>query len=43
MNKQLCRIDCCCESCIMKHVALGCSYGQPSGPDDYINDCECGE
>jgi len=26
-----------------EHSNNGCRYGQPSGPDDFINDCECEE
>ena len=24
-----------------EHIANGCRYGQPSGRDDFIEDCEC--
>lgn len=26
---------------MLDHWANGCSYGQPDGPDDYINECDC--
>lgn len=32
---------CCCEGCIAEHRKNECSYGNPCGPDDYVNECDC--
>jgi hypothetical protein len=38
-----CRVGCTCFDCTLNHVANGCNYGLPSGPDDYTTECDCGE
>ena len=42
-NELKCKADCVCLDCICKHVANGCNYGLPSGPDDSVTECDCND
>jgi hypothetical protein len=39
MEKKFCHVpDIEDHKCI---ESAGCRYGQPDGPDDYVNECDC--
>jgi len=38
-----CKEGCICWDCFSKHSRNGCSYGLPSGADDYVTECECND